>query len=772
MQLNFWKKLLAHKNNNGSIVTRPISKLIMSNSKNINGNFILFYLDIVNFSKFEQLLGLDTAKTVLKYVNNQIHSAFPQMMSLNNNELIIDRVMGDDFIVLCPNSKYQDSELQNIAITLSIALKENINKHCFTQTGWTFDIRVGFSLIVINSMKDLEHQLYVAFREAQKVAHGLLDHKKVGLLEEFKKILHTENVNAVFQPIVSLENGSTLGWEALTRGPIDGHFHSPAVLFSFAEEVDMLYPLERLCRKKAISAIGDLNSDQKLFLNINPGTISDPNFVSGETLKYIDVIGVKSNNIVFEITEHTDAANFPNFRKTLNHYRDQGYMVAVDDVGSGFSSLSTIALIRPDFLKMDMSLVQGISYDPVKKALMETIVIFAEKIGCKIIAEGIESETDLNTVMDLGVHYGQGYIFARPEYPKPNPEKKVVINILNTDLGGKRKFWRYTIPVSDIMEKCHTVGRRVLVKEVKEFFSSNPNEAGVVVLENNKPLGIVMKQDLYQELSTLYGMSLYLNKPIETIMDKRPLMVDSSDPIQVVSQMSMSRESSKLYDIIVITSHGEYAGILSVQTLLDAMTRIQLEYARRANPLTGLPGNKMIEDEINTRLSAGENFSLIYCDLNNFKSYNDKYGFEEGDRIILLTSRIIQHCVNKYDSKNSFVGHIGGDDFIVIVGCVAVEKICRRIIRLFDRIIPQRYDPLDRQHGCIQGKDRDGNDKCFPIIAISMAIIDCGDKGQASSLQDIVQLSAELKKYAKTFGKSVFTRDRRYKENQSRSAFK
>ncbi|WP_051273281.1 EAL domain-containing protein [Desulfotruncus alcoholivorax] len=460
MHLEFFKKIMARKSNNGSIVTRPISKLIASNIKNVNGKFILFYLDLVNFSKFEQLFGLDAAKSILKYVNAQIHSVFPQILSLKSKELIVDRIMGDDFIILCANNKYRESELQNIAITTGIALKDNINKHCFARTGWTFDIRLGFSLITINGLKDLEHQLYVAYREAQKVANGLLDYKKVGLLEEFKKILLTENINVVFQRIISLESGSTLGWEALSRGPKDGHFYSPLALFNFAEEVDMLYPLERLCRKKALSAIGDLKSEQKLFININPGTISDPNFVSGETLKYVGALGVEPNNIVFEITEHTDATNFPNFQKTLNHYRDQGYMVAVDDVGSGFSSLSAIAMIRPDFLKMDMSLVQGISYDPVKKALMETI-----------------------------------------------------------------------------------------------------------------------------------------------------------------------------------------------------------------------------------------------------------------------------------------------------------------------RIIPQRYDPLDRQHGGIHGKDRDGTGKWFSIAAISMAIIDCGDKGQASSLQDIVQISAELKKYAKTFGKSAFVRDRRYSNQKGKNIY-
>lgn len=164
-----------------------------------------------------------------------------------------------------------------------------------------------------------------------------------------------------------------------------------------------------------------IGSDQKIFLNINPLTISDPNFVRGETAYLISQNGLTQSNIVFEITEQTDLRSLPNFKRTLVHYRSQGYMVAIDDAGAGFSSLQAIAQVRPDYIKIDMSLVRGVDGDPVKKALMETFVTFADRIGCFIIAEGIETENELRTLVKIGVHYGQGYYLARPANPRPEP---------------------------------------------------------------------------------------------------------------------------------------------------------------------------------------------------------------------------------------------------------------------------------------------------------------------------------------------------------------
>lgn len=255
------------------------------------------------------------------------------------------------------------------------------------------------------------------------------------LFQNFRQILKENRLRVEYQPIVSLENAKTLGWEALTRGPADSCFSSPLALFSFAEEVGMLYALERTCRRLALRNMPSLGKQQKLFINIDPQTINDPYFVKGETKTVLESLGLTPANIVFELTERRSIQDFATFRKSLKHYRDQGYMIAVDDAGAGYSSLQSIVELHPDYIKMDMSLVRNVDTDTVKRALLETFVTFAQKVNCQIIAEGIETSQELQTLIDLGITLGQGYYLARPAFP-PLPVAKSAIDTIARSRGN------------------------------------------------------------------------------------------------------------------------------------------------------------------------------------------------------------------------------------------------------------------------------------------------------------------------------------------------
>ncbi|MFZ3172353.1 MAG: EAL domain-containing protein [Carboxydocellales bacterium] len=237
------------------------------------------------------------------------------------------------------------------------------------------------------------------------------------LLHHFRQIISEDRLRIEFQPIVSLDNAGILGWEALTRGPVDSYFASPLALFSFAEEAGMLYPLERTCRHMALRDMPNLECQQKLFINIDPQTINDPHFIKGETKAILESLGLTPANIVFELTERRSIQDFPTFRKSLKHYRDQGYLIAIDDAGAGYSSLQSIVELHPDYIKMDMSLVRNVDTENVKRALLETFVTFARKVNCEIIAEGIETPQELETLINLGINNGQGYYLARPAHP-------------------------------------------------------------------------------------------------------------------------------------------------------------------------------------------------------------------------------------------------------------------------------------------------------------------------------------------------------------------
>ncbi len=179
-----------------------------------------------------------------------------------------------------------------------------------------------------------------------------------------------------------------------------------------------------------------------------------------------------------------------------------------------------------------------------------------------------------------------------------------------------------------------------------------------------------------------------------------------------------------------------------------------------ANPLTHLPGNSSIMEELQHRIDSGEIFAVGYCDLDKFKNYNDKYGFEKGDEIIQATARILVQIIRDKGGPDAFVGHIGGDDFVFIVDDSLADQICQKIIEEFDRMAPQFYSEEDQRKGFIVGKDRQGHKLKIGLLCISIGIVS-NAKQKISHVAQISEIGAELKKFAKGIEKSNYVRNQR-----------
>ncbi|WP_236617466.1 GGDEF domain-containing protein [Thermoanaerobacter kivui] len=181
--------------------------------------------------------------------------------------------------------------------------------------------------------------------------------------------------------------------------------------------------------------------------------------------------------------------------------------------------------------------------------------------------------------------------------------------------------------------------------------------------------------------------------------------------------------------------------------------QLELNIAKYSNPLTGLPGNFVIEEKIREVISKNEPFSLLYLDLNNFKAYNDVYGFEKGDKVLKYVANILERHLYFY--KDSFLGHIGGDDFVAIVKSYDVEKLCKNIIEEFDYNIVRFYNELDVKRGYIHATDRLGNEDDFPIMGISIAVVNNSNK-KFSDIDEITGLVSKVKMECKKYGKSHY----------------
>ncbi len=181
---------------------------------------------------------------------------------------------------------------------------------------------------------------------------------------------------------------------------------------------------------------------------------------------------------------------------------------------------------------------------------------------------------------------------------------------------------------------------------------------------------------------------------------------------------------------------------------------------RAANPLTGLPGNVAIERELRTRIDRGEQFAFMYLDLDNFKAYNDYYSFRKGDEVIKLTASIILSAVSLEGSGHDFVGHVGGDDFILIIDSACAESVAQEIIREFDEKAPKLYKAEDRERGYIETQDRAGNVTRFPLMSVTIAAV-TNYGGALGHVGEISQKAAELKSLGKKSPGSLVVWERR-----------
>ncbi len=268
-------------------------------------------------------------------------------------------------------------------------------------------------------MTMLLHQSCASFNEyALKKAVFNLEYPEIlkdrSIGDKFMDVLENDQIMTLFQPIISLKDGSILGFEALSRGPKNTDLENPGILFDLARVYGKLWELEFLCRIKALEKASKNNHNFNIFINVDPDIINDEKFKKGFTKEFLEKFEINPENIIFEITEKNSVADIQSFKKLIDHYKDQGYKIAIDDTGSGYSGLKLITDIHPHFIKLDMNLIRNVDKDGVKYSLIKTLYEFCLVTNIKVIAEGIETENEMNALIDIGIDYGQGYLIQRP----------------------------------------------------------------------------------------------------------------------------------------------------------------------------------------------------------------------------------------------------------------------------------------------------------------------------------------------------------------------
>jgi EAL domain-containing protein (putative c-di-GMP-specific phosphodiesterase class I) len=221
-------------------------------------------------------------------------------------------------------------------------------------------------------------------------------------------------ISMVFQPVVDLQSPRLLGVEALARGPAGSPHRTPAELFRAAAAADLVFELDRHCRRLALDSARGLPAPQLLLVNVIPAAMYDPDFRGPELSRLLERLGLPPERIVLEVSEQYAIENYTLFVAALQNFTGLGFEIAVDDMGAGYSGLEKIARLEPRYLKVDMQLVHDIDKSVVKQEMARALKGFADRMGSSIIAEGIETEGERSVCTELGIHYGQGFLLGAP----------------------------------------------------------------------------------------------------------------------------------------------------------------------------------------------------------------------------------------------------------------------------------------------------------------------------------------------------------------------
>jgi diguanylate cyclase (GGDEF)-like protein len=586
--------------------------------------------------------------------------------------------------------------------------------------------------------------------------------KDAMLLPRLIDILEQRQLNALFQPVVNMQTGTIIGYEGLIRGPSDSPLHSPMNLFKVASANGMSAKLDHACSRVVSARFAELNLPDKLFLNVSPESLVQYEQRRGEVLGYLQKCGISPERVIIELTENQPAYDYELLRKAVMFYRRMGFQIAIDDLGEGFSSLRLWSELRPEYVKIDMHFIQGINLDPVKLQFVRSIHEIARESGSLVIAEGIETQAELLMIRDLGIAYGQGYQIARPNNLPATTLSADVLNALNRHgvavYPRKSAIDHNIVTALKLLTIVPAANPQMTSNTVYEMFNNNPELEIIPVVDNGIPVGLITRPHLIDQFARPYLRELYGRKPCTTMMDPSPLITDKDTSLQDLSRTVVEAERHHLSNGFIITDRGGYLGMGTGHDLMRELTQMQITAARYANPLTLLPGNVPISEHIDRLLESGIQFTACYVDLDHFKPFNDVYGYRRGDDVIQLTGSILStHC----DPNRDFVGHIGGDDFIVLFQSEDWESQCRATLEAFATAISGHYSVEDYERGGYVSEDRQGKKIFHSLISVSIGAVKV-EPGQYESHHQIAAAAAEAKKEAKKIpGNSLFIERRR-----------
>jgi len=560
-------------------------------------------------------------------------------------------------------------------------------------------------------------------------------------------------LDVAFQPIVDIHSGEIFGVEALLRGTDSLGFESIESFFDRLFEDNILYTFDIALREKVIKKFCTIgfHPQIKLFYNLDNRLLGMADFSKGNTSRLLKRHGLDHKSIVFELSEHNEIGNLDSFLSLMSHYRHEGFCVALDDFGIGQSGYKMLYHTTPNIIKIDRFFLSDIDSDSKKKLLARQMVQLSTLMGCRVIAEGVETAAELLVCKEIGCHLIQGYFIQRPTCDcKELNLKYEHINLLSED--EKRISGDQAI-IKKRLEILKSVTIDASMETLLSEFNGDSELFLIPIVDNQgAPMGIIHEHRLKSIIYSPFGQSLIQNSSsnfsiLENYLERIPI-VNVTMPLETIVELFSLHENAP--GVLVMES-SKYLGYLSARVLIEAVHERNLIRARDQNPLSRLPGNFMINEHIAHSFDSKNANAFCYFDFDHFKPYNDHYGFRNGDRVIVLFAELMHKVfLNEY-----FIGHIGGDDFFAgtpIKNEAMFDEFCtrtRQLIRQFGEDVREFYSAEDRERRCIVAEDREGKTREFELLNVSAVVVYRSDISSIHSTEQLQKIFAIEKKNAK-----------------------
>jgi GGDEF domain-containing protein/EAL domain-containing protein (putative c-di-GMP-specific phosphodiesterase class I) len=585
---------------------------------------------------------------------------------------------------------------------------------------------------------------------------------------EITKILGEHAMVAGFRPIANLKQCEILGYITTVRGPAGMLHGAYGRLAKVSQQLNLLNEFCRDSLQAIIRRFQESNCKGLLFIPLPAGAIEVLGNTLAESIHQVVLeLGQPPASIVFMFPDIAPG-QFPVAVNFASNLLAKEFQLASRSFGCALTEQELWSGLPVSFMLLEEHLFEGIDLARIGQNGLSTLLAAEVTMGRRVIADGIRNGSDLKALSQLGIAFGAGdYIGRSNALPTRAMSAAAHKAISSTQSGNNIPKLAPGSVIDRLLSTPSPVFPETTSDEVFKRFEENTELRAIAVVENvqmqgqahGQLHGLISRYEMLGNMSRPYRHEVYGRKPCTRFMDAKPLVVDIGVNLCELTELVVGADPRHLISGFIITDQGRYVGMGSVQDLVREVTAMQMEAAKYANPLTQLPGNVPINQHIDNLLEAGEICCIAYCDLDHFKPFNDVYGYAMGDEVIQLTAHVLTEAC---DAEQDFIGHIGGDDFVLILRSADWEARCNNALAAFGSAILKFFSNDDIERGGYITENRKGEMDFHRLTSLSIGAIEA----RAGMFKNHLQVSiaaAEVKKRAKGIpGNSLFINQRIY----------